>query len=325
MHKISYTGSKHFVLHSIAEGIFAAIAEDGGSAISNSGLIDLSGQILVFDTFLTPQAAIDLRQLASDMLGRTPQIVINSHYHNDHIWGNQVFAPDAQIVSSARTRDLIATAGMEELQWYLSNSAQLLESLRAQRQNANDEQQQKQLLSWIGYYGGLVEALPHLTVCMPSITFDSRLEIHGAKQTAELITFEGAHTESDIVLHLGQEGIVFMSDLLFVGCHPYLADGDPLQLLKALRELSRLDATCFVPGHGPAGTIDDLKLLIEYVEHCLETARMLVEKGNADKDRITELKITESYQQWQLPQFYQTNISFLCEYLSSANGENQAN
>jgi hypothetical protein len=57
----------------------------------------------------------------------------------------------------------------------------------------------------------------------------------------------------------------------------------------------------------------------------LETARLLVEKENADKDRITELKITESYQQWQLPQFYQTNISFLCEYLSSANGENQAN
>ncbi len=99
MKKTNFKGSKHFVLHSLDEGISAAIAEDGGSAISNAGLIDLGGQILVFDTFLTPQAATDLRRSATE-LGRVPQIVINSHYHNDHIWGNQVFASDAQIVSS---------------------------------------------------------------------------------------------------------------------------------------------------------------------------------------------------------------------------------
>ena len=113
MNKTSYTESKHFEFHSLAEGICAAVAIDGGSAISNAGVIDLGGQILVFDTFLTPQAATDLRRAATDVLGRTPNIVINSHYHNDHIWGNQVFAPEAQIVSSTRTRDLIATAGVE--------------------------------------------------------------------------------------------------------------------------------------------------------------------------------------------------------------------
>ncbi len=133
MHKTFRTESIHFVLHTLAEDIFAAIAQDGGSAISNSGMIDLGGQILVFDTFLTPQAAMDLRQSAAEMLGQTPKLVINSHYHNDHIWDNQVFAPDAQIISSARTRDLIASAGMEELRWNSSNSAQLLESLRAQQ------------------------------------------------------------------------------------------------------------------------------------------------------------------------------------------------
>lgn len=315
-----HSGSKHFALHSLSEDIFAAIAEDGGSAISNSGLIDLGGQILVFDTFLTPQAAMDLQRLVIEKYGRPPQIVINSHYHNDHIWGNQVFAADAQIISSARTRELIATAGMEELQWYSANSAQRLESLRGQYENATDEGQKKQLLLWIVYYEGLVEALPHLAVCMPSITFNSRLEVHGAKHTSELITFEGAHTGSDTVLHLSQAGIVFMGDLMFVGCHPYLADGDPHKHLKALRELSQLNATCFVPGHGPVGTIEDLKLLIAYIEQCLETAQKLVETGNVNEDRIKELQIAELYQHWQQLQFYRTNISFLCERLSSANG-----
>jgi len=324
MRKTSVTESKPFILHSLAEGVFAAIAEDGGSAISNAGLIDLGGQVLVFDTFLTPQAALDLRRAATDMLGRIPNIVINSHYHNDHIWGNQVFVPEAQIVSSARTRDLIATAGVEEFQWYSANSAERLETIRAQYQNTNDEHQQKQLSMWIGYYEGLVEALPQLTVCMPGITFDKHLEIYGNKLTAELITFEGGHTASDTVLHLPQEGVIFMSDLLFVGCHPYLADGDPFQHLNALKELSRLNATCFVPGHGPVGTSDDVKLMVAYIEQCLETAQTIVEEGHAYEEWIKELKIADHFQTWQLPQFYQTNIRFLCERLRPANGEKQA-
>lgn len=313
--RITQTESKHFALHPLAGGLVAAIAKDGGAAISNSGILDLGGQTVIFDTFLTPQAALDLRQAAEEITGRLPQIVVNSHYHNDHIWGNQAFVPEAQIVSSARTRQLIATAGLEELQWYSANSAQQLASFQARYQNTDDEQQRNQLAMWIGYYAGLVEAMPHLSVCMPAITFKDTLEIHGSSRTAELITFEGAHTESDTVLYLPEEGIVFMSDLLFVGCHPYLADGDPLQLLKALKELDRFDAACFVPGHGPVGTSADLKLLIEYVEACLDTAQNLVKEGSASEDTIAGLKVTERYSHWKLSQFFQANIRFLCQRL----------
>ncbi len=323
MHKLHYSGSKHFVLHSLAGNIFAAIAENGGFAICNSGLIDLGGQILVYDTFLTPIAAMDLQRFSTEQFRQTPQIVINSHYHNDHIWGNQVFSADAQIISSARTRQLIATAGMEELQWYSSNSAQRLESLRIQYQNSNDEREKKELLLWMGEYGGVVKSLPHLEVIMPSITFDRHLEVHGSRHTAELITFEDGHTGSDTVLYLPEEGIVFMSDLLFVGFHPYLADGDPLMLLKTLRELSQLNAKCFVPGHGPVGTIKDVVLLMDYIEQCFETAQKLVETGDVNEDRIKGLTIAEKYQPWQLPQFYRTNIGFLCKRLSSANSNKQ--
>ena len=79
--------SNHFTLQPLAENVFAAVAKDGGAAICNAGLVDLGGQILVYDTFLTPQAAQDLRDSAVKYFGRTPQLVIYSHFHNDHIWG----------------------------------------------------------------------------------------------------------------------------------------------------------------------------------------------------------------------------------------------
>jgi glyoxylase-like metal-dependent hydrolase (beta-lactamase superfamily II) len=321
MNKSTHLRSKHFRLQQLNKSTFAAIAEDGGSAICNAGIIDLGGQIVVFDTFLTPQAAMDLQHITEELFGRKPQIVVNSHYHNDHIWGNQVFIPGSQIISSVRTRELITTAGMEELEWYSANSSQQLESVQSQYQNTTDEQQRNQLSMWIGYYGGLLEAIPHLSVSLPSITFNNRLEIHGSKYTAELIVFEGAHTQSDTVLHLPKEGLVFMGDLLFVGCHPYLADGDPLQLLKTLGELDQIGATYLVPGHGPVGTIADLRLLIEYVNNCLEIAQLLVNEGSLYDDKIRELKVAERYKQWNLPQFYQTNIRFLCQRLITTSGD----
>jgi glyoxylase-like metal-dependent hydrolase (beta-lactamase superfamily II) len=92
MDELESYGLQHFKLHPLAEGVYAAIAENGGQAISNAGLVDLGGQVIVFDTFLTPQAAVELRRFAIDRFGQVSHIIINSHYHNDHIWGNQVFA-----------------------------------------------------------------------------------------------------------------------------------------------------------------------------------------------------------------------------------------
>lgn len=309
--------SRHFRLQALADGVFAAIAANGGWAICNSGLIDLGEQIVIFDTFLTPQAAQDLRWFAVEQYDRTPQFVVNSHYHNDHIWGNQVFAADAQILSSVRTRELIATEGMEELRWNQSNAAQRLESLQTQFQNTGDPRQKQELLLWIGEYEGIVEALPQLKVCLPGVTFDTRLEIHGARRACELVTFEGGHSGSDTILYLPGDGIAFTGDLLFVGAHPFLADGDPQALLKALREVSQLKATCFVPGHGPPGSRADVELLSAYVESCLEIAGRLVDAGKFDEAAIKEVQIPEAFQAWILPQFFRRNLRFLCERVNT--------
>jgi cyclase len=209
---------------------------------------------------------------------------------------------------------------MEEFEWLRANSAQKLESLRTEYQNSADEQRKNEIMLWIGEYGGIVEALPLLSVRMPDITFPTSLELHSNKRTARLITFEGGHTGSDTILHLPQDGIVFMSDLLFVSCHPYLADGDPAMLLKALKEISLLDASHYVPGHGPVGTTTDLKMLIEYIELCYATARKLVVDGNVSEEQMAELKVTEKYRTWLLPRFYQVNIRFLCQRLITAGG-----
>ena len=133
--------SVHFQLQIVANGVYATIAREGGAAIGNAGIVDLGDRTLVFDTFLTPQAAVDLHAAALEVTGRVPQLVINSHYHNDHIWGNQIFVPEAQILSSTGTRRLIASAGEEEFEWYRDHSEERLSAARRQYEKTTDEKE----------------------------------------------------------------------------------------------------------------------------------------------------------------------------------------
>ncbi len=309
--------SKHFSLELLADGVYAAIHTDGGAAICNAGLIDLGNLLVVFDTFLTAQAARDLRLFSINEFGIAPQLVINSHYHNDHTWGNQVFVPDAQIISNTITRRLFETEGREEQEWYRDNSAQQLQVMRERFQNAKDEHERKGLLGMLGYYEGLVESMPTFVACKANITFEGKLDFCGKRRSAELISFAGAHTSSDAVLFLPADGIIFMGDLLFVKAHPYLSEGNPLKLIEALQAISGWGASCYVPGHGGIGTSEDVALLIEYVQYCIESTKEVIDKGSG-REGLKNIGIPDKFANWQMPQMFQGNLKAIYENILAA-------
>lgn len=310
--------SRHFHVQKLAEGVFAAVATNGGAAISNSGIIDLGDRTLIYDTFMTPQAAQDLRAIAQELTGRDPGIIINSHYHNDHIWGNQAFGTQAHICCTARTLELILTEGKEELRSARETSAQRLQESRQKYEEVQDEHQRRDLLTWVGYYQGLVADLPALEVRLPDITFEDRLSFHGSSLSVELIPFEGAHSGSDAILYLRQKAVVFMADLLFVNSHPYLAEGDVHKLLQALRQVNEMHAAVLVPGHGSVGTSTDLALNIDYISTCVETAQRLVAAGDTSLERIQQQRMPDRFSSWELPRFFSINLQSLCRKLEGA-------
>ena len=291
----------------LADGVYAAIHKEGGSAICNAGLVDLGGRLLVFDTFLTPQAAEELYQFALDQFNQAPQLVINSHYHNDHIWGNQVFIKEAQIISSTKTYQQCNTLGLEEYEWYTANAPKKLDEIQTQYQQSVDKESQDSLIGMLGYYAGLVEALPNLRVCKPNLTFDNQLNFFGDKRSAQLITYEGAHTGSDTVLYLPQDGIIFTGDLLFVDAHPYLSEGDPSLLMDALNRLLLLNASIFIPGHGPIGTVEDIQSMIGYVDECISIGEELALAGYED-EAISKIEMPKNYSGWNMPHMFYGNL-----------------
>src|SRR5579884_956728 len=113
MQETQTTPVERFRLEQIAGGVYAAIAIAGCGAQGNAGLIDLGdGRVLVFDTFLTPAAAREFQMAAERLLGHVPTLVVNSHWHADHVYGNQIFAGDAHIITTERTREIMSTRGI---------------------------------------------------------------------------------------------------------------------------------------------------------------------------------------------------------------------
>ncbi len=309
--------SQHYSLDRALEGVYAVIAKAGGAAVGNAGLVDLGDSTLVIDTMLTPSAAEDLRADAERLTGRVPRWVFNTHYHNDHIWGNQAFLSDADIISTVETRALIETAGHEEYTDYRSITDERLNQMLAERAAAKANGEPPAALElMIGYFSGLARDLPRLQVTVPSITFEKRIVLHGSRRRVELIEFMGGHTGSDSIVYLPDDGIVFMSDLLFIGFHPYGADGSPSQLLNILRSITDGSAGVptsarFVPGHGPIGSVEDVFQLIDYIEQSQQLARQLVAEGKTSPSDIAATPIPADYVNWTLPRFFYANLQFL--------------
>jgi glyoxylase-like metal-dependent hydrolase (beta-lactamase superfamily II) len=80
-------------------------------------VIDGPKHAFVVDTFLGPKSmAIVKKRMGRALRGR-PVVVINGHYHWDHIWGNCAF-PKSQIVAHSLCRERIERIGAKELKAY---------------------------------------------------------------------------------------------------------------------------------------------------------------------------------------------------------------
>jgi len=302
--------SRHFRLEQLSAGVYAAINAVDGWAISNAGIIDLGDTTLVFDSFISPVAARDLREAAEKLTGRPIHAVINSHSHNDHIWGNQAFSSDVDIISTTKTRELIQSEGPAEVQYYHEVAQKRLEALEAQLAEAREETLRAHLRVYIVYFQAITATLPELQIRLPNLTFTGDLAFNGPKRSANLVSFEGGHSGSDAILYLPDDGIVFMADLLFIGGHPYLPDGDPDKIQQILAEIREFQAKIFVPGHGPVGQASHLNWMDEYIDTLNGLVREAIKNGTT-KEEMDKILMPKEYQPLIFPSFFSANLQFL--------------
>src|SRR5439155_4816664 len=106
----------------VTEGIYYATASGTMNVGANSPIIVTDDEAIVIDSQITPAAA---RALVADLKAVTTKpvrYVVDSHYHYDHSFGNQVFPSDVQVIGHDNTRRRMLTNVME--QYTFLNSVQ---------------------------------------------------------------------------------------------------------------------------------------------------------------------------------------------------------
>lgn len=302
--------SKHFQIERLADGIYAAVASEQGYAICNAGIIDVGDRTILFDTFMSPEAARDLLTVAEQRTPNKVTHVVNSHEHNDHIRGNQVFSPDVDIISTVLTREAIARNEPEAIKAEKETIPDEIVDAQSKLDAEKDAKRQRELASLVVYLQAINKSHSELKTRLPNIAFERKLTIHGTERTVELLPLAG-HTASDIVLYLPEEKIAFMGDLLFVKSHPYLASGSPEQWKQALEKVETLGIQIAVPGHGPVGRSADLATMSQYI-HTLESIVANVMKSGKPVEQAFLEPVPSPFDTWLSPDnFFVTNLEFL--------------
>ncbi|MFN8280194.1 MAG: MBL fold metallo-hydrolase [Saprospiraceae bacterium] len=298
--------SRHFTIQKLGNGVYAAIATNGGYAICNAGIVDLGDAALVMDPFMTPEAARDLKKAAERLTGHSVRYVINSHFHNDHTGGNQVFEKSTIISTQATLRHMREELPpeLEENRKHAAEKAASFHQMNPRNMSAHERQEH---IMWEAYYDGLARSVGTLKLCYPQLSFTDSMIIHGSKRDVHLYDCGPAHTEGDLLMFLPEEKILFTGDVLFIGCHPWIGDGNPGRWDHVLQNIQQGQAEVIIPGHGRSGSKDDVQPMRQYLQDLREMVQKYQREGHYPHED-NALKIPEAYAAWTLSVFYKPNL-----------------
>jgi cyclase len=220
----------------VADGVFAFVQPDGGWCLNNAGIVVGSDGCVLVDTAATRPRAEALRRAALRVGPDAPRVVVDTHFHGDHTFGNCVF-PEAVVVAHERTRTAMAGAGLH------------LTTL------------------WPDVCWGTID------LALPTVTYRDRLTLHTGATTLELSHPGPAHTTDDTVVWLPRQRVLFTGDLVMSGVTPFIAMGSLSGSLSALAALRALRPAVVVPGHGPVGGPELLDAADGYLRHLGALAR----------------------------------------------------
>lgn len=253
------TASPRIRFVEVAKDVYAALTPVRPLDLTDAGLMNnfsnsayiARGDGLVCDTFFDLAHARELQTFCLQTGGRSPGLVVNTHGHWDHYWGNQVFA-QARILGH---RDLLQDCAGDKAKL---RAFKLLNGSRAAQAAVSglEGRQLKRYLPQGQSFRFIVQAtgrdfdLRGVVPTPPSELFtqDTTLDLDGMQ--VQLLHLGAIHSSSDTVVWLPAERVLFAGDV-FADCSAPTSLAAGKRWLAAMdRILDQLQPEVIVPGHG---------------------------------------------------------------------------
>lgn len=253
----------NFAVEKIAEGVYGVIRKDlpGLMVDANNVFIINEDDVIVVDSNGAPAITREVLAALRKLTDKPVKYVINTHYHDDHIRGNQVYReafPKVEFIAHAFAREYLPNQGAANRRDFLAGAGDFLKYLKGllaenrsllggemtgdERDSLSSDTRLAELV--------LSEGAQAQTI-LPTITVENRLTLHRGGRIIDIRHIGHGHTGADLVVHLPKEEIVITGDLVVA---PIPLVGNPQSKIgewaMALERLTALQAKIIVPGHG---------------------------------------------------------------------------
>lgn len=193
-------------------------ARNQGYMVNSTLIIGKTGAILI-DTGFSDEIGQHLRKTVAKLTPKPVKVIINTHHHGDHVFGNSAF-PEARVLSTEMCRKLLIEGEAD----------------------------------WIATLEGAVgRKFPNTRAVPASETYAgnsrSEVEIDGVKLV--IWAPEAAHTLGDLMVWLPDDQVLVGGDILVNRITPNFRDAVVKKWVDTLAEVKTLPAKLIIPGHGP--------------------------------------------------------------------------
>jgi glyoxylase-like metal-dependent hydrolase (beta-lactamase superfamily II) len=254
--------SPAFSVVRIAEGVYATqfgSSTDAGRT-GNATIIVNDDDVIVIDTYNTPATA---RALIGEIRRLTPKpvrLVINTHWHGDHVFGNQAFHaafPAAEFIGHPTMREDFEKEEVPGLRAYIDSGLPAEQNDLRTRLAAGTrrdgtpytEEQRRRIVDYVAQNDWLLRELRSVRPTLPTLLVTDSLVLHRGERTIEIRNLGQGNTRGDLTVYLPRERILITGDLL-VHPMPYGVGAFPAEWVGVMRRLRELPTDVIVPGHG---------------------------------------------------------------------------
>ena len=228
----------------------------GGNIAVSSGE---DGVFIIDDQIqpLTDQLLEAIRGISN----RPIRFVINTHYHGDHVGGNETIGKGgAVIIAHDNIRQRMSTDQFNQF-WNKTTPAWPKESL-------------------------------------PVVTFNDQVTLHLNGEAVSVVHVPRGHTDGDSIVLFPQSNVLHMGDIFFNGLYPYidLDGGGTIQGMIAAVELGvgmANDKTQVIAGHGPMSDLQGLREYHAFLSKARDNVQALIDDGMSLEQTIAATPTAE--------------------------------
>lgn len=246
-------------IEKVVDGIYMITGRGG-----NIGLSVGDDTAFLIDDKFAPMTENIMAAVAT-VTDRPVEFVINTHWHGDHIGGNENFGKAGTVILSH------------------DNVRKRMAMPDARRAGDGRE--------------------PYPKEALPIITFDSAVTFHLNGQTFRAYHPPRAHTDGDAIIHFESHNVIHMGDVFFAGRYPFidLDSGGSVDGFIAAMEggLALADEeTKIIPGHGPLSNKEELATTIAMLKEVKSRVAAGIASGKSLEDLLAEEPLADLDEAW---------------------------